>query len=90
MSKQDVEEKLHQLRTAYRATIEQDKERLLQNFKETSKLHKKQRDLENKLWELKNQRHEIQQHLNGQREEYNKERQTALDELKVLESAGLA
>lgn len=90
MSKQDVEEKLHQLRTVYRAAIEQDKERLLQNFKETGKLQKKKRDLENKLWELKNQRHEIQQHLNVQREKYKKERQTALDELQILERTGLA
>ena len=59
MSKQDIEDKLHQLRTTYRATIEQDKERLLQNFKEHTKLQKKKRDLENRLWELKNERCEI-------------------------------
>lgn len=90
MSKQDIEDKLHQLRTVYRATIEQDKERLIQNFKEIGKLQKKKRDLENKIWELKNQRDEIQQHLNEQREKYKKECQTALDELQALESTGLA
>lgn len=90
MSRVDIEEKLHQLRQEYRTTIEQDKERLMQNFKETGKLQRKKNDIENKLWELKNQRHEIQQHLNGQREKYNKERQTELDKLQILENAGLA
>ena len=84
MSKQDIEDKLHQLRTTYRATIEQDKERLLQNFKEHTKLQKKKRDLENRLWELKNERCEIQRHMNAQREKYKNKRQTELDNLQTL------
>lgn len=65
MSKQDIEQKICELRKRYEADIEGDKKQLADNIKEYSKMVNKMAYFQQKVCELKQERINIHHRMNA-------------------------
>lgn len=89
MSRQDIEQKICELRKRYKAEIESDKEQLADNSKEYTKMVNKAAYFQQKICELKQERVIIQKRMLAKCEKFKKEVQTQRENLKALENSGL-
>lgn len=89
MSRQDIEQKICELRKRYKAEIESDKEQLAYNSKEYTKMVNKAAYFQQKICELKQERVIIQKRMLAKCEKFKKEVQTQRENLKVLENSGI-
>ena len=89
MSRQDIEQKICELRRRYEADTESDKEQLANNIKEYTKMVNKMAYFQQKVCELKQERIIIHQRINAKYPLFKKEVQTQRENLKALENAGL-
>ena len=89
MSRQDIEQKICELRKRYKADVESDKEQLADNIKEYAKMVNKMAYFQQKVCELKQERIIIHQRINAKSAQFKKEVQAQRENLKALENAGL-
>lgn len=89
MSKQDIEQKICELRKQYHEDIEEDKKLMDANRREAAKIRNKVAILNQRLCELREERLTIQQRLSAKFEQHNKDYRTQKENLKALENAGL-
>ena len=89
MSKQDIEQKICELRKQYHEDIEEDKKLMDANRREAAKIRNKVAILNQRLCELREERITIQQQLSAKFEQHQKDYRTQKENLKALENAGL-
>ena len=89
MSRQDIEQKICELRKQYHEDIAPDKKLMDENSRETARIRNKMAALQQRLCELKEERIVIQQRLSEKFEKHNKDYRTQRENLKALEQAGL-
>ena len=89
MSRQDIEQKICELRKRYKADVESDKEQLADNIKEYTKMVNKAAYFQQKICELKQERITIHHRMNAKAAQFKKEIQAQKENLKALENTGL-
>ena len=88
MSKQDIEQKICEMRKQYHEDIEEDKKLMDANRREAAKIRNKVAILNQRLGELREERLTIQQRLSAKFEQHQKDYRTQKENLKALENAG--
>ena len=89
MSKQDIEQKICELRQKYHEDIEEDKKLMDANRREAAKIRNKVAILNQRLCELREERLTMQRRLASKCEQHQKDYRTQKENLKALENAGL-